>query len=255
MKQEELKKYESRLMGLIPIERILTVDVKRPDQSIIEEFKNMEGLTPTISDVLDSLGINGAIPASVLKPLQQGKVIVGPAVTLRYLPERKKTTQSFFDGARARMADRDSYAVAEPGDVIVVDNGGANISCMGGLSAQVACNCKLAGSVIDGGVRDVDGIRKLGYPVWARGVTPISGKYRIEAIEINGPVTIAGIQVSPGDLIIADDTGVVVIPQDYIEIVLEKAKEVAAKEEEVVNALKRGATIEELKKILPPAKW
>lgn len=68
-----LQDYENRLMGLIPPERIKTADVPRPSQEIIDAFYEMEGLTPTISDILDSLGVKGAIPASSLRPVIPGK--------------------------------------------------------------------------------------------------------------------------------------------------------------------------------------
>jgi 4-hydroxy-4-methyl-2-oxoglutarate aldolase len=252
---KDLGKYKDRLMGLIPEERIATVDVPRPPKSVIDEFKKYRGLTPTVSDVLDSMGIAGAVSASEIKPLQQDTTIVGPAVTLRYVMERNTTTQLFAEKAKPKLADRDAYAVAEPGDVIVFDVGGKVISTQGGLSTLMAVKAKLAGNIVDGGVRDVEDIHELKYPVWARGVTPISGKYRIEAVEINGPVNIAGVQVNPGDLVIADDTGIVFIPSDKIEEVLEKTKALIAKEQKVVDAINQGANLSDFKKILPPEKW
>lgn len=255
MTAKDLGKYKDRLMGLIPEERIVTVEIPRPPKWVIEEFSKYRGLTPTVSDVLDSMGISGAVSASEIKPLQQGKTIIGPAVTLRYVLERNTTTQLFADKAKAKLADRDAYAVAEPGDVIVIDVGGRVISTQGGLSTMMAVKAKLAGNIVDGGVRDVEDIRELGYPVWARGVTPISGKYRLEAVEINGPVMCGGVQVNPGDLVIADDTGIVFIPSDKVEEVLEKTKAAIKKEAEIVEAINKGATLADFKKIYPPEKW
>lgn len=126
---------------------------------------------------------------------------------------------------------------------------------MGGLSALVAKQWNLAGNIIDGGVRDIDTIRQLDYPVWSSGQTPITGKYRVEAMEINVPVTIKGIRVNPGDLIVADDSGVVVIPNEKIDLVLEKTIEAIEKENKIVELIKSGASIAEMKKILPPSKW
>lgn len=126
---------------------------------------------------------------------------------------------------------------------------------MGGLSALVAKQWNLAGNIIDGGVRDIDTIRQLDYPIWSSGQTPITGKYRVEAMEINVPVTIKGIRVNPGDLIVADDSGVVVIPNEKIDLVLEKTIEAIEKENKIVELIKSGASIAEMKKILPPSKW
>ncbi|RFU62790.1 RraA family protein [Peribacillus saganii] len=256
MKTAELEKYKNRLMGLIPPERIVKVDFPRPSREIIEAFLELDGLTPTVSDVLDSMGIRGSISASRLRPIISGKKIVGPAVTIRYIPESNTTDYGYFYKERAKLADRDVYAIAEQGDVPVFDAASlGDISVMGGLSTLVAKKWGMAGNIVDGGVRDIDTVHKLDYPVWSTGQTPITGKYRVEAMEINGPISIAGVRVNPGDLIIADDSGVVVVPFEKIEDVLEKTIAATKREDEVVKLFESGATIEELSQILPPSKW
>ena len=256
LNDEELLRYKERLIGTIPVERIVTVNFPRPPKEMVEGFKRLEEPTPIISDVLDSLGINGTIPSTALKPVVPDKIIVGPATTLRYIPERNTPTQSLHEKAKAKLADRDAYGVAEPGDIIVIDAGGeGDVSCMGGLSTLTAVKRQLAGNIINGGIRDVSTIRKLGYPVWSRGVTPRTGKFRHEAIEINGPVACAGVQIRPGDLIIADDTGIVVVPVERAQEVLDLALQMQAKEEKITKALERGASWTELRQILDPSKW
>jgi regulator of RNase E activity RraA len=255
MRDKRLGKYKNRLLGLIPEDRIVTVDVSRPPRWIIEEFKKLKGLTPTVSDILDSMGIRGAVSASVIKPLQQGKMIVGPAITLRYILERNTTTSLFVEKAKAKLGDRDLYAVSEPGDVAVFDVGGRIISTQGGLSTLMAKRVNLAGNIVDGGVRDIEYIRELDYPVWARGVTPITGKYRLEAIEINGPIMCCDVQVYPGDLVIADDTGIVFIPSDKSEEVLAKTKAAIERENKIIEAINKGAKISEFTEILLVDKW
>ena len=74
-----------------------------------------------------------------------------------------------------------------------------------------------AGAIVNGAVRDVPAIREVDFPVWSMGVTPITGKFRMEAMEINGPVRLHDIVVYPGDLIVADDSGVCVVPSDKID--------------------------------------
>ncbi len=255
MKDKRLGEYKNRLLGLISEDRIVTVDVSRPPRWIIEEFKKLKGLTPAVSDILDSMGIRGAVSASVIKPLQQCKMIVGPAITLRYILERNTTTSLFVEKAKAKLGDRDLYAVSEPGDVAIFDMGGRIISTQGGLSTLMAKRANLAGNIVNGGVRDVEDIRELDCPVWARGVTPITGKYRLEAIEINGPIMCCDVQVYPGDLIIADDTGIVFIPSDKAEEVLAKTKAAIKRETKVTDAIIKGAKISELTEILPVDKW
>jgi len=255
MINERLGKYRERLVGLIPEERIVTANIARPSKWIIEEFKKLSGVTSTVSDILDSMGIRGAVPASIIKPLQQGKTIVGPAITLRYISERNTTTSLFIEKAKAKLGDKDLYAISEPGDVAVFDVGGRIISTLGGLSTLLAKRENLAGNIVDGGVRDIEDIRKLNYPVWARWVTPITGKYRLEAIEINGPIMCYDVQIFPGDLVIADDTGLVFIPLDKSEEVLAKAKTAIERENKVIEAFNKGAKISELTEILPVDKW
>lgn len=249
-------KYKQRLMGLIPQQRIITWKIPRPPKALLQEILTYEGLTPTISDILDALGVGGAIPGTILKPIIPGKKIAGPAVTLRYIPERLTPTQSLHAQAKAKLADRDAYALTEPGDVVVIDGGGrSEISAMGGLSTLVAKKYGLAGNIVDCGVRDIQDIRSLDYPVWSRGITPISGKFRFEALEINGPVVCGGVPVNPGDLVVADDSGVVIVPQKFIKEVIHQALEVLKKESRLIEAIQEGSSIAEIKKILDPKKW
>ena len=126
---------------------------------------------------------------------------------------------------------------------------------MGGLSTLMARKYGLAGNIVDAGVRDIQDIRGLDYPVWSRGITPITGKFRFEALEINGPVVCAGVSVHPGDLVVADDTGVVIIPQDLIKDVTRLAIEASKKEERLIQVIEEGSSVEEMKKVLAPEKW
>jgi len=249
-------RYRRRLMGLIPIERVATWQVSRPPKSLLQELLAYDGLTPTISDILDSMGVVGAIPGSVLSPVIPGKKIAGPAITLKYVPERLTATQSFQEKARAKLADRDAYAVTEPGDVVVIDGGGrGEISAMGGLSTFVAKKYGLAGNIVDCGVRDVGEMRALDYPVWSRGITPITGKFRFEALEVNGLVVCGGVSVHPGDLVVADDSGVVIVPQKFLREIVRQAIETSKKEKRLIEAIEGGSSMGEIKKILSPGKW
>jgi regulator of RNase E activity RraA len=108
----------------------------------------------------------------------------------------------------------------------------------------------VVGAVVDGAIRDVDETRDLGFYVLSKAVvprsthTPISG--RMEPIEINVPIQCAGALVNPGDIIVADENGVVVVPLDNAEDVLEKAKEQAQQEEATRERIREGKTVEEL---------
>jgi regulator of RNase E activity RraA len=254
-KRSELAAVRHKLAGIIPPERIARVKFPRPSPLVIEAFKKIPDPTPTISDVLDGLGINGIVSASVLRPLLPDRVVVGPALTLRYEPERLTVTKGYIENEKSKLAHLDALAIAEPGDVLVIDAGGQETSVTGGLAALSALKAGLAGSIVDGGVRDVGGIRQLGYPVWSRHITPRSGKLRLEAVEINGPVMVAGVQVNPGDLIVADATGVAVIPCGLAERVLREVQATVEKEEKIAELMEKGAGLEAMGQVLPPTRW
>ncbi|MBK1789431.1 RraA family protein [Prauserella cavernicola] len=239
---------EGRIWGLVDRERIKKIKFPRVSQNIVQRYLAVSDLTTSVSDVLDSLGIVGAVPASYLRPLAHGQKVVGPAVTIRNLVERKTPTQGYHDKDFIRMSTRDIYYLAEPGDVLVTDTGGdLSISNMGAQSCTVAQSRGLAGSIVYGAVRDAGSIRELGYPVWSCGVTPLTGKFRIEAIEMNGPVTLHDVRVEPGDLMIADDSGVCVVPFEHVEHVIDEIESIAAAEERMTNLIVEGAPISELK--------
>lgn len=113
-------------------------------------------------------------------------------------------------GERARLAER---GLGELGDVAVFDCGGfTGASVMGSLSGRWVRRLGIAGCVVDGAVRDLESILAVGLPVWSRGVTPVSGKHRLQALDLNGSVSLAGMTVEPGDLVLAGATGVCVVP-------------------------------------------
>ncbi len=146
------------------------------------------------------------------------------------------------------MATRDIYYISEPGDIVVSDFGGnLDVSNMGGQSCTVAKSCGLVGAVVNGSVRDVPTIKEQDYPVWSCGRTPKTGKFRIEAIEINGPVTVHDIVVRPGDLILADDSGICAVPPEKVEEVLAKIKHIDESEEEMRKLIENGASIEDIR--------
>jgi 4-hydroxy-4-methyl-2-oxoglutarate aldolase len=236
---QEYEEYQKagRIWGKVPMERFSKIRFPRPSGEIIQQYLQIKDLVSNVSDILDSLGLRGCVAASHLHPVVPGKRIVGPAVTVRSIPERKTPTQGYIAKDTIRMSTRDIYYIAEPGDVFVADFGGnPDVSNMGGQSCTVAMSCGVIGAIVNGAVRDVPSIRELDYPVWARGATPMTGKFRMEAIEINGPVTLYDIAIYPGDLIVADDSGVCAIPPDQVDHVLSKLQSID-QEEAVMRGL------------------
>jgi len=214
------------LTGRVALEAIRRGALPRLPAGVLEGFRALDDLTGTASDALDQLGLTGAIAASVLAPNLPAPRIVGQAVTVRNV-ERPESPAAAAAGGKGRMGEHEAYNQAEPGDVVVIE-GLAQVSNMGGQSATLASRSGCAGAVIDGGYRDPGAARGLGFPIWSRGATPVTGKWRLETAEINGRVRIAGVAVDAGDLILADEAGIVCVPFAHAAAVLAEAERIAA---------------------------
>jgi 4-hydroxy-4-methyl-2-oxoglutarate aldolase len=234
-----------RLTGRIAPERIRLLKTPPPPAGAIERFLAVGDPTGLVSDAMDELSVaTGAIGASVLKPTIPGTTIVGPALTVRNIPLRIDP----LDGARNhvnRMAEFEAHNLASPGDVLVIQ-GVARMSNMGGISALTGKRQGEAGAIVMGGIRDIAHSRVVGYPVWSSEVTSVTGKWRLETVEINGTVEIGGVRVEPGDLVVADDSGVCFIPRDYILEVLELVEKKAKAEEVRCKAIVGGAAVPDI---------
>lgn len=252
-REEVLRDYEEykakgRIWGQVPVDRISKIKFPRPEASVIARYLALPDMTTTVSDMLDSYGVHGVVAASYIKPLLPGKRIAGTAVTLRSMPERKTATQASIDKDPIKMSTREIYYMSEPGDVLVADFGGnLDVSNMGGQSALVGQTSGFVGAVVNGAVRDLPAIREIDYPVWAAGVTPITGKFRMEAMEINGPVRLHDIIVYPGDLIVADDSGICVVPGERIIQLIDEAEKIGAAEDKMRELITTKAPISELR--------
>jgi 4-hydroxy-4-methyl-2-oxoglutarate aldolase len=205
---------------------------ERVDSRILAALRRVQGLTATASDVLDGLGWNLAVPAALLAP-RFGKpiVVAGHALTLRYIPERRRIDPDEALTSQSKLAHQIVFGLAQRGDVMVVEASVRDpISVLGGRAATAGAKAGVAGAIVDGGVRDIEEIRAAGFPVWSKWVTPISGKGRLEPATINGPVSCLGVQVHPGDLVLADETGVCFIPLEVASDVVTRILEVAKQE-------------------------
>lgn len=237
-----------RIWGEVPLERIRQLAFPRVSEDIRRAYLALTDLTTSVADSLDAHGICGAIAQSHLPNLIPGRRIAGTAVTLRNVPERKTPTQGGLDRDPIRMSSRECHYIAEAGDVLCVDFGGnVEASNMGGQSCLVAKMQGLSGAIVDGAVRDVNSIRELDFPVWCRGGTPKTGKYRMEAMEVNGPVTIHDILVQPGDFVVADDSGICVIPPDLVEPILAECRKTESAEARSREMIRSQRPLSELK--------
>jgi regulator of RNase E activity RraA len=211
-------------------------EIERLPASTIEELRSTRGLSATVSDVLDQLGWSLTVPATLLAPRQPDAVVVGYAITAEYVPTRRRPGSGFATvadvGSEAPPPAFDpGYRHGESGDVLVLAAHGADgTSVLGGRVARAVRRHGIGGVIADGAVRDLDEILAVGLPVWSRGVTPITGKSRLEQVAINRPVFFAGVQVYPGDLVIADRSGVCFVPSELAAELADQVLRAAAAE-------------------------
>jgi regulator of RNase E activity RraA len=120
------------------------------------------------------------------------------------------------------------------------------VSNLGGMSATIGHRQGEIGAIVDGGARDVDHSRAIGFPVWSKSVSPITGKWRVETVAINKPVAICGVTVNPGDVVLADETGICFVPRERAGEVLQRAQRNAAAEKLRDERIASGVPIAEL---------
>jgi len=201
------------------------------DVTIIEGLRKLD--TTSVSDALDRLGIAGGLHG--IRPIVEGVSFCGPAFTVHYVPcgVVKGTVGDFLDDV-------------EPGQVVVIDNGGRTYCTVwGDLMTINASQRGIAGTVIDGVCRDVPGIRKLRYPIFTKGCYMVTGKDRVQCDGVGIPVSISGIQVKPGDIVLGDDSGALVVPAEKAEEVYRVAQEVARKEAIIEDDVQKGVPLRE----------
>ena len=188
------------------------------------------------SNISDAMHRKGAMKG--ILPINLGSKIVGRAVTVQT-----------FAGDWAKPVE--AIDLAGPGDVLVIYNGSNFIAPWGGL-ATLSCKIKgIEGAVIDGAVRDVDEIRAMNYPIFSSGITPNAGDPKGMG-EINSEITCAGQAVKPGDYIVGDESGVVVIPKERAYEIARRAKEVEKTESRLYEEIRRGSTLSQVAKL---KKW
>lgn len=187
----------------MPVECLIHDPCAPPDRALVERLRRLE--TSLVSDVFGRwAGAPGLRPIAGLGP---GEVVAGPALTVRTRPGDNLVVHKALDLAR-------------PGEVLVVAAGGVtDRAILGGLMGQYAARRGIAALVVDGAVRDQSALRTFAPPVFATGVSHL-GPYKDGPGEIRGPVSIGGLVVHDGDLVIGDEDGVAVIPRPRAEEVL-----------------------------------
>jgi RraA family protein len=193
----------------------------RPSDKLINEFRTI--VTPHISDNLNRISGAGA----ALRPYHKGGKLTGPVVTVKTRPGDNLMVHKAID-------------IAEPGDVIVVDAGrDLSNAIVGEIMLRLAKRNKLGGFVINGAIRDTAAFAEDNFPVYACGVTH-KGPYKDGPGEINVPISLDGMIINPGDIIVGDEDGLVVVPQEQADYILSLAKKQQKAEGAIMKSIVEG---------------
>lgn len=192
----------------------------------------------SLSDAMDKLRIPGQCLG--IKPRDHGFVMAGRAFTLNYKPldiENPGTVGDFIDDV-------------EPGQVVVIDNNGReDMTVWGDIMTMVAHTQGIAGTVIDGPCRDIHLCLEVGYPIYSRSYSMRTGKDRVQIDQVNEPVSVGGVMVKPGDLMVGGADGVVCIPRGREEEVLSMAEEIERVEDKIRESVQAGKTLREAREM------
>ena len=201
----------------------IRTDWERPDPATVAALGTFE--TPVISDLMNRL----YSMEMGIKPLTGPDLkLVGPTLTVKTFPGDNLMVHKSLD-------------VAQPGDVVIIDASSSALGAvLGDLISTKARHRGIAGFIVDGLIRDLPAIRALGdFPVFARGVTPIGPLHRGPG-EIGFPIACGGIVVNAGDVVVGDLNGLVVIPRDIAEDLLQRLNDRKAAEADYTAAVARG---------------
>jgi 4-hydroxy-4-methyl-2-oxoglutarate aldolase len=176
--------------------------------------------TSMISDALDEIGINGAISGITAQRYDQQR-IVGRALPVKFKKKSRDPKAWRFGGGIGKPLEQ-VLKTMSVGHIVVMDlDGVINATAWGGLASKLALRKGVLGTVMHGTCRDLEEIRESGYPVWAKGVCPRRSRNDFTFGSINEPIKITDVNISKNDLIIADQSGVVCVPEKNIKKVLD----------------------------------
>ncbi len=193
--------------------------------------------TCAVSDAQDKLGLKGTVLG--ILPLYETHRIAGRAVTFKLKSKDNETTTRHLGTTAVQAAD--------PGDIIVCDHRGrTDVAGWGGILSTAAKTKGVAGVIIDGASRDIDEAKTLSLPLFARAAVPLTARGRVVEESANQPIEIGGVPLSPGDYIIADNSGVVVVPQSRVAEVVPEAESIAAREQAMASDIIAGASVVEV---------
>jgi RraA family protein len=194
----------------------------RPERALLAGFEPFT--TPDISDIMNRLY---TMVPEIRQQTDPDTMLLGPACTVKVFPGDNLMVHKALD-------------LVQPGDIMMIDAGASPMNAvLGDLITTKARHRGVAGIVVDGLIRDIEGILETGVPVFARGVTPIGPLHRGPG-EINYPIQCGGIVVHPGDVVIGDRNGVVIVPLEAAESVLQQLRTRRQGEAAYLAAVQRG---------------
>jgi len=227
IKSEDARRAAEEIKRAMLTGEVVETDLyKRVDLENVRDIL-MRVSTPNISDAMHRSGeLEGILPIS------PGMKMAGPALTVRSYP-----------GDWAKPVE--AIDLADEGDVLVIDAGGMGPALWGELATHSCIQRKAAGVVIDGAIRDTVEIRALGFPAFSRLITPTAGEPKGFG-EINVPIKVGGKRIFPGDWIVGDDDGVIVIPRDKVVEIANRAMDVLEKENRLRGEIEAGSTLSQV---------
>ena len=199
----------------------IRLNIERPPAQLTAMYRDFE--TPDISDILNRM----YTMSCELRNLVNNQPLVGPALTVKVFPGDNLMVHKALDAAM-------------PGDVVVVDTGGSPLNAvLGDLVANKAKHRGIAGFIVDGLVRDLPGLIEAGLPIYARGITPFGPLHRGPG-ELNYAISCGGIVVNPGDIIVADMSGIAVVRREVAGDTVMRLRTHRARMQQYVNDVKAG---------------
>lgn len=200
----------------------IRTEFARPPREVISKFEEFE--SPDISDQMNRMY---TVSPDIRCLSGERHPLVGPAFTVKVYPGDNLMVHKCLD-------------IAQPDDVVVIDASGSTMNAvLGGMISMKAKSKRIAGFLIDGYIRDLAEVRRLDFPVFARGVTAVGPLHRGPG-EINYPICCGGVVTNPGDIVVADQTGVVVLPQDHIDEIYQRLANFKQRNKEYIAGVKSG---------------
>jgi len=191
--------------------------------------------TPSIADAMDSIGLCGGLLG--IQCQVPDHIVAGPAFTVMYRPFSRNVEEFHNAGNYIDQVRR--------GDVIVVDNEGRHdCTSWGDILTETALLKGVAGTVIHGAARDIGEIRRMNYPLFSTAIHMVSGKNRVRISAVQEPIRVGEVTINPGDWIVADCSGALVVPASLVEDVLQRAERIDRTEQIIRQAVRAGTPLE-----------